>query len=788
MDPREETWSEEWIQTTIPEVRISLKKVSSSKKRNSSLASPLITRSSHGCHPSSYQSSWVVPRFPFMPTFYYSVSHATRMAVKGTLRELSFVFDDPAGTVPILTADALAAIVGPCKGLVKLTLPKRKRTSHDDNHPAGTLWNYATPWVDEAFAGHGQLAVLSIPWAEPLLPAISHIFQHLPELMELHFLEIETFPPALLGTIAQSCPCLLTLRLSTESKEDLFLDLDSNSNLDLDFMQLSPLAAMLEELTLHIPFSQHSCDTLSGLIPQLVALERLDLFDGYDLTIARANQLTHVNLVDQVDNVGATLLSADGTSFCRMESLGVALGCQAEELLAASRGTLQSVKLITHGSGRIDRWMDLLGGLPRLTRLELTADDFCHPEPDDPFVDALPASLLNRLEHLVLQLYYPVPVAIASKSLRTLRISVDNDLTLDCPALEELDWVAGSDQSDLVINCPRLRTMKPELTGLRIQASMPDLVGVEFPAGAGSRIWHPLLDAAPRLAELVNVSVSQPALFDRLLSVGSLFRLGVHLPLAALPSPPALRLPGHLEHLDMFLSLPKNDETMGFINLPVEAPGLRSFTLNGTSSWPTPPPPVRLILSCPALVALRLSLPHIAAVLFGAAPPLLRSLRVDSPLSAHAASLLAILTEHGAHLRHVALLLKCPSGWEAWPRLLADALGHLPQLARLELLEGHPTNLALACPHLRQLLVVTHQWYSNPGPLSSTRSLLLICPLLEELQATFGRFLKRFELVGPVPNLRRIDGVGKHWTKHLKERFPDVVLGDLLESHESFTP
>ncbi|KAJ4455004.1 hypothetical protein PAPYR_10132 [Paratrimastix pyriformis] len=91
------------------------------------------------------------------------------------------------GATPILTADALAAIVGPCKGLIKLTLPTRNVVPPlvgcglDD---AACL-----PWVREAFAGHSRLAVLHVPWAEPLCWAIRHILPLLPGLEELYFLK-----------------------------------------------------------------------------------------------------------------------------------------------------------------------------------------------------------------------------------------------------------------------------------------------------------------------------------------------------------------------------------------------------------------------------------------------------------------------------------------------------------------------------------------------------------------------------------------------------------------------
>ncbi|KAJ4456489.1 hypothetical protein PAPYR_8216 [Paratrimastix pyriformis] len=57
-----------------------------------------------------------------------SLCHATRTAIWGTPRQLAFFCDDPDEEDPLIrqvttpTADALAALVGPCLGLVELTL------------------------------------------------------------------------------------------------------------------------------------------------------------------------------------------------------------------------------------------------------------------------------------------------------------------------------------------------------------------------------------------------------------------------------------------------------------------------------------------------------------------------------------------------------------------------------------------------------------------------------------------------------------------------------------------
>ncbi|KAJ4456382.1 hypothetical protein PAPYR_8423 [Paratrimastix pyriformis] len=165
------------------------------------------------------------------------LSHAFRMTVRGTLREITIPESDPAlyDSMPAITADALAALVGPCKSLYKLTFPTIK--SWRDFCLADSA-----DWVDEAFRDHTQLAVL-------VLPSLSEsdtecILSHLPGLVELTVSPHLAMSTNLLAALARSCPSLQVLRCSvTEIVQDQLFPL-----LQPDLSALAPLSGILKEL------------------------------------------------------------------------------------------------------------------------------------------------------------------------------------------------------------------------------------------------------------------------------------------------------------------------------------------------------------------------------------------------------------------------------------------------------------------------------------------------------------------------------------------------------------
>ncbi|KAJ4454912.1 hypothetical protein PAPYR_10259 [Paratrimastix pyriformis] len=722
------------------------------------------------------------------------LSHATRAAIRGTLREISFVFDHPAGIVPILTADALAAIVGPCKGLVKLTLPERKTAppkcstfSTDEEARfdvsllplvgCGLTEAACQPWVDAAFAGHSRLAVLHIPWADPLCPAIQLILPHLPGLVELHFLEVAPpHHPALLATLAQSCPGLQSLRLSVGDSP-------------LPECALLGLAGTLKDLAITGRTHPAAVQVLARLAPRLVALERLEVAGDCALEVVRglprgACQLTHLALRD----LRAPVLD-DAHLPCCLESLRILTddtklgGPQrgsmtlAARMLVASQATLRSVALDiqTDDPAEYGALLTALNGATsRLAELSLRLDTR----------DAAPvlAGLPSQLEHIAIDGWCATPVNITRASLRTLRIAFNKAvyLTLACPALETLALSAYSGIA-LALDCPRLRTIKglAAVTSLHCLAPMPHLVRADAAVWSGGQssssdphddrwtnappAWLVELAAhAPGLRELVPLCPIEDSL------MGTLTRLeGVRLPL------PTISLPATLERLDARVSA----EAAG--RLTVAAPGLHSLRLRSDPA--AAPCPLRLTVRCPVLESLALEIPGLTAVAVDGGARL-RALRIGRSDGLEGDSLMALLTRHGQRLERVHLPACSASCCAAWPQL-ATALGRLPRLACLELGAGLPRELALACPNLRQLYLTMDRFPFGDSPARPLVSLQIACPLLEELQGPFDKGLDSLETSPDDQGHRHLRRIGLvKWSSPQQQDLTYRFLGATVET------
>ncbi|KAJ4461084.1 hypothetical protein PAPYR_2529 [Paratrimastix pyriformis] len=716
------------------------------------------------------------------------ISHATRQSLRGTLRKISFDAtdledsadgDEPAqfDRMPTPTADALAALVGPCKGLVELSLSARRPS----------LWGCGRteavygPWVDEAFAGHTQLAVLRIPSAEAVMPAMPRILGHLSGLVEFQ-LDIRPgpSPDALLKILDRHCPRL----------EDLHLRF-----LGCHFARGQPpqFFGRLKRLTA----------TGGGLVSDaalqsLTSLEQLHL-DQYTPALSHiASHLTHLTLD------GNNMLAAvHGLGLTRLESLYL-VGVSCADLcclLADNRATLRSLAARLYGP--VGSLFQVLAACSVLTDLDLGLG-FC-PSGQVNLAD-LPQSLLDQLQSLRLDPDsggyrgpYEKSIRIDSATLRrldlrTVKLAPGTSAALACPVLEVLTLPAAYILANgpacnypLILRCPRLL----RISGLGEQTltecqPMPHLVQVGYTFGCGIR---PSLEAlragSPRLSRMSGGKLADP---QGLVELCQVMPALTHLQATVLISRPEcpfdgndddddepirieLRLPGHVEFLDLTLTdleAPRSYVVKAFpIVLAVEAPGLRAFILHdhcfsGVRS---------LAMRCPALVELGLvEVPALTEFTLdtshvgpGACGPFLRSLRIFRCRALQVASLLACLGRHGACLSEVAIQETFTS-WRDdanWSQLVA-ALSALPRLIRLELECDRPIDLSLACPVLRSLNV--HD--------TRPRSLVLDCPLLEELRALMATNVERFELAGD-PYLRLVDGVLSE--EQLKERWPGML-------------
>ncbi|KAJ4457201.1 hypothetical protein PAPYR_7367 [Paratrimastix pyriformis] len=721
------------------------------------------------------------------------LSHAIRQAVRGTLRQ--FLLDDsewlsPDDTpdpeldsLPTPTADALAALVGPCKGLVKLTLPSR------DTCLWGCRAQGDNAWVDEAFAGHTQLAVLRLPLATSVMPAIERILGHLPGLEDFHLTNREVFDPAALAaTLVRCCPRLEALHLGVETHWALF-----------DPTPLRPLCGRLKRLSLSdVPTSPR----FEAFLESLTCVEQLSLYQCTPGLAQAAPRLTHLwLLMDSLDGLPKMGLH-------RLESLEVHsstryTGPVLAQVLAANRATIRSLSLWPREVPR--SLFQLLGTCPHLAHLNLHLRD---AEGDVDLAD-LPPELLHRLVSLRLSLGredpYPRPISIASATLRTLdlqQLSLISPLTLDCPALESLtlpEAVNPSAPYPLVMRCPELR----QITGLGEHGlaecqHMSRLTRVDYSLGHMTSAQQlpsrdaldALLAGSPALSRLSGLRFAHPrGLAELCQAAPCLSDLWATLMHVVVPAPVpgrshqsprlTLSLPGHVRMLNMTLSLAA--ETEGDpVDLCVEAPGLCSLTLYELGPESLFQAAVRslTILRCPALANLHIG--WMSGLTEFTLAGSLRSLHLDRCHVLQPASLLACLGgQHGACLGQVTLAGTPAPCRPAWPQLAA-ALGALPRLVTLEL-GDHPTaDLALSCPALRCLRLPRHSETTNLGPDSDAtaphttrlRSLVLDCPLLEELRAPVGPHLARLEVAGSGTALRRVEYTTQAWAKRLEGRWP----------------
>ncbi|KAJ4461965.1 hypothetical protein PAPYR_1669 [Paratrimastix pyriformis] len=710
--------------------------------------------------------------------------------------------DDPSGELdhlPTPTADALAALVGPCKGLTELTLPTCEPALWGCCGRTAAGGVYA-PWVDEAFAGHTQLATLCIPGGDAMMPVLPRILGHLPGLVNFDLSTNEAFDPtALLTALVSHCPRLEALHLSVMC--GCWEDFDPTP-----LGHSAQLCAQLKQLSLPevAPSPQ-----LEALLESLTHLERLILEQPTPALAHLAPHLTHLTVhqgsVDTLPDVGLV----------RLESFAIAAdvtsgGPVLARLLGANRATIRSLSLCP--CEPIGPLVAVLDTCPVLAELHL------YLGPGSP-VD-LPPSLLNRLKslHLIMNAGAPPysrPFRIVSTSLGELDLDLclgpDVSVTLACPALVSLTLYTNQPHSSLplVLCCPALR----RLTGLGRQGlaaecqAMPFLTQVRYTQYEGifspaEKTQHPprpalaaLLAGSPRLSRLSGLCFTHPEQLTELCQAApALADLQATLAHNLSRSTSNdnrvdLRLPGHVVTIALTLTLalpdtlPKPDQTAP-VSLRIEAPGLRYCTLLEDEPARAPVALCSLTLGCPVLVGLSLhSMPALATLTLDNTSMALRCLQISLCPALEPSCLLAGMQGHGgaAPLRKLVLL---DAPMSCHPQL-AVALSALPRLTHLEL-GFHPApRLALACPALRCLRLpvsasVTARRRKDKEQQQFTtvlRSLVLDCPLLEELRGPLGTDLERFELTGgEAVYLRRVGVVSHEWAKRLEGRWPGATL------------
>ncbi|KAJ4457798.1 hypothetical protein PAPYR_6613 [Paratrimastix pyriformis] len=662
-----------------------------------------------------------------------SLSRGIRLGVRGVPRELSFGDNNLhfRREAPRPTADALAALIGPCQSLIKLTFPSSCGSPFDPNiYGCGATEAVFAGWVNGAFGGHHLLTVLEyLPTT--VEPAIECILRHLPGLLILRLGMDTRISTHLLSALAQSCPHLQVL----QSKAAVTTSL-------LEVTPLAPLAGSLQQFRCcHIPPSP----SLDAFVGGLSAVGTLHISHCPSAALAPlASHLTRLSmrLASQQDELPGPWLS-------RLERLSLRGRLSFTEplaqLLAASQATIQRLKLATvRPDDGLAPLLAALDALPRLTHLSL----HWNSSPRGAEFPGLPDGLAERLEHLTLGLDNPdipfarCPLAITSSRLQCLRLrwlgSV-SALSLDCPALVEVQ-LPQIPPGQLSLRCSRLRliaNLPAWFEGLA--TALPDLEMVG--SGSSDPIWLPRLLAGshPRLRNLPEVRLTRADLLASVCACGSLIELRLWLDLVQLANPLVLRLPQRLQVLVLSLCPVDSDEEGSddrLFNVQVDAPGLRLFQLTRADY------DVQLQLGCPALTTLHLS------VGWDGVP--VSSLELDERARLHSLtisgncdldSMLDLLSNNGERLEH--LKWSTATEAEAWPQLVA-ALEGLPRLARLELDVGNaPVPLSLACPPLRTLQLET---------LSESSRVVLTCPLLEMISSFWNRS-RQLTLAVPAPNL-----------------------------------
>ncbi|KAJ4455508.1 hypothetical protein PAPYR_9539 [Paratrimastix pyriformis] len=509
----------------------------------------------------------------------------------------SFPLTNPTRSYDIIkpTTDAVAALVGPCKNLIRLSFPEDTARRDGLNQPE------TAGWVDEAFGGHTQLTVLrQLPTLDE--PEVERILSHLPGLAELSISKFGLkMTTRLLAALTRSCPGLQVLRCSVLET----LPPDSFAGF------LAPLSGILKELDLWFVDGDSTPASLAALIRSLSAVASLTLFSCPPAALEPiATHLTSLKLSaspHEEDLPGPWLCHLEELSLCLED---VSFSVSLARPLAANQATLRSLTLEIYNH-------DLMPS-EGLTSLYLP---IC-------FLSALPpAPLLDRLERLDIYL----DKATGSDPLHAQQCRLDS------------------------LQCPRLRTvtLPGSLSGATY--TLPDLE--VFKAADDSCVdpaW--LLTGSPRLRELSRVRLTRTDLVASLGACGALVRLeNLYLDVARLPNPLTLRLPGQLKHLDLHIEgkTRRRAGRLGTLDLCVEAPGLLAFTLDVDEALPFARVRVRLS-NCPALlidltssgVPIALQVVDEGTLAVVVQP---RRLIVEGLLET--ASLLDLLARHGARLR-----------------------------------------------------------------------------------------------------------------------------------------
>ncbi|KAJ4455756.1 hypothetical protein PAPYR_9254 [Paratrimastix pyriformis] len=450
------------------------------------------------------------------------LTHRFRAALRGTPVELAFHEDPdlaPEEAAPLPTTEALAAIVGPCKDLRTLALPRVPlpeycECSFRPAGPRGPLLDSGEltrgcPWIGEAFKGHERLERLELPVTRPFLPLLPTIVALLPGLQSLRldtsWLQGATFHPGPVAAKLTHLTCagpqidegellrghllgkLDELRLLSAPPSEGWMAALTHSadrlgslslvvgpdTLDLLVPALPTMPRLTRlEMTCNPGVGLELCSLLPPLLPGLQALAlRLLVGDHDDARLHPAPDRQHVLDCPALDEL---VLPTGG--FARLE-----LGCpRLTSLEGPARAPAHYNLPCPSGLARVvlhsapttgdhpDHTAAWLAAAPRLR--EYASDAPC-PAPAplwasrmltrlrvDLDVAAFPLRLPMQLEHLVADLSTEEEGAGAPRG---------GELALAGPGLRCLTMRHGPSYCRLALHCPALEVLRLEMPDLR---------------------------------------------------------------------------------------------------------------------------------------------------------------------------------------------------------------------------------------------------------------------------------------------------------------------------------
>ncbi|KAJ4461480.1 hypothetical protein PAPYR_2056 [Paratrimastix pyriformis] len=379
-----------------------------------------------------------------------ALNHDNRTRLRGAPLHLSFRDSSSVSSEDALlpTAEALAALIGPCKMLQSLELAFPRALVG-----CGRAENQFTPWIDAAFSDHLALESLRIPSASGLSnPALNRILGHLPHLT---LLDIGCLQRLISDRTHLSVPkrlrrlCLLGDPLpsvspplpslppspspSEQNPSSVLVSLTLDVNTESAFGLLEPPGPSLRECHLIGRTAESSWAFLaSSSSVRMSCLQSVDLTLRNQDCLARLSALLAQSLTE-LDHVGLT--------FQR---------CSVVPVLP---------------------WLRKLPHLRSLTLRE-DPDPVFRPCPDIPFLWDDPAedltAILGQVVECALEMptflpeMYPSSWTLHSQTLRQLSVvGYRQTLILYTPALRHLEFLPNSpgQPSVVMLACPALESL-----------------------------------------------------------------------------------------------------------------------------------------------------------------------------------------------------------------------------------------------------------------------------------------------------------------------------------------